>query len=93
MNDKQKQSSVSEAERMTPNEVLVEGWHLTIAIFALKGLEIPDTIQSLIDGARQVRAMQLGLAESEGPAGRRRATAPRRQGGCLRCRPRMLMET
>jgi hypothetical protein len=86
-----KHTSVRDVEQMTPTDILAEGWRLTRATLALKGLEIPDAVQSLIDSARQVRAtrfatleelareLQLGLAEPEGPAGRRRATAPRRQ--------------
>jgi hypothetical protein len=47
MNGNQKQTS---AEQMTPKQILAEGWHLTRAILALKGSEVPDTIHFQIDG-------------------------------------------
>jgi hypothetical protein len=41
MNGNQKQTSV---EQMTPKQILAEGWRLTEAILALKGMEIPESI-------------------------------------------------
>ena len=63
MNDKQKEPSVSEAERMTPNQVLAEGWRLTIAILALKGMEIPHTIEFQIDGKMHMRATRVATLD------------------------------
>jgi hypothetical protein len=63
MNDKQKEPSVSEAERMTPNQVLAEGWRLTEAILALKGMEIPYTIEFQIDGGTQVHATRVATLD------------------------------
>jgi hypothetical protein len=47
MNGNQKQTSV---EQMTPKQILAEGWRLTEAILALKGMEIPYTIDLPMDG-------------------------------------------
>jgi len=41
MNGNQKQASV---EQMTPKQILAEGWCLTRATLALKGMEIPESI-------------------------------------------------
>jgi hypothetical protein len=51
------------SEQMTPNQILAEGWRLTRATFALKGMEIPHTIEFLIDGRRQIRATRVATLE------------------------------
>jgi hypothetical protein len=50
-------------ETMTPNQILAEGWRLTRATFALKGMEIPDTIEFLTNRARQIRATRIATLE------------------------------
>jgi hypothetical protein len=50
MNSELKQTSETEQpDQMHPNEILAEGWRLTRAIMALKGLKIPHYIQYQID--------------------------------------------
>ena len=63
MNSEQKQTLVSRIEQMTPNKVLAEGWRLTRAILALKGMEIPYTIEFQIDGANHIRATRVATLE------------------------------
>jgi hypothetical protein len=63
MSNEQKQTSVSEVEQMTPNEILAAGWRLTRAIFALKGMEIPDTIHFQSDGGNHIRATRVATLE------------------------------
>jgi hypothetical protein len=63
MNGKQNQQSNSEAKRMTPMKVLAEGWRLTTSILALKGMEIPHTIEFPIDGAWHTRATRVATLE------------------------------
>jgi hypothetical protein len=62
MNSEQKHASVSEMD-MTPNKVLAEGWRRTRATLALKGMEIPYTIEFLADGARHIRATRVATLE------------------------------
>jgi hypothetical protein len=50
-------------EQMTPSKILAEGWRLTRAIFALKGMEIQHEIEFLIDGVRQGRATRVATLE------------------------------
>ena len=50
-------------ELTTPNQILVEGWHLTKAILALKGLKVPDTIEFQIDGVGYVQATRVAKLE------------------------------
>jgi hypothetical protein len=52
-----------EQEQMTANRILAEGWRLTRQILALKGMEIPDMIEFLVDGARQGRATRVATLE------------------------------
>ena len=64
MSSEQKHTLETEQpEQMTPSKILDEGWHLTRAIFALKGMEIPHTIEFLIDGDRHVRATRVATLE------------------------------
>jgi hypothetical protein len=63
LNSERKQMSVSEVEHMTAKEVLAEGWRLTEAILALKGMVIPYPIEFLIDGARHIRATRVATLE------------------------------
>jgi hypothetical protein len=49
----QEQRLSPNAELSTPTEIFAEGWRLTKAVFALKGMEITHTIRSQADGARQ----------------------------------------
>jgi hypothetical protein len=51
------------AEKMTPKRLLAEGWRLTKAIVALKGLEVPDTIEFEIDGASHIRATRVATLQ------------------------------
>jgi hypothetical protein len=50
-------------ELMTPNQVLADGWRLTRAILALKGLEIPHTVEFQIDGANHIRATRIATLD------------------------------
>jgi len=61
----QRQTSVEQMtpEQMTPEQILAEGWRLTRAILALKGLELPDTIHFHIDGKKQIRATRVATLE------------------------------
>jgi hypothetical protein len=56
----QKQTSV---EQMTPTQILAEGWRLTRAILALKGLELPDIIDFHTGGKNQTRATRVVTLE------------------------------
>jgi hypothetical protein len=56
------------AEQMTPKQILAEGWRLTRAILALKGMEIPDTIHFQINRANQIRATRVATLEDLGKA-------------------------
>ena len=47
----------------TPSTILAEGWRLTRAIFALKGMEIPHEIEFLMNGVRQGRATRVATLE------------------------------
>jgi hypothetical protein len=51
------------AGRMTASEILADGWRLTKAIMALKGVEIPDFINFQIDGRSQIRATRVATLE------------------------------
>ena len=51
------------AELTTPNQILAEGWRLTKAILALKGLKVPDIIDFQIDGADQIQATRVARLE------------------------------
>jgi hypothetical protein len=59
MNSEQKQTAPIDGEAMTPNEILAQGWRLTRAILALRGLEVPDIIEFQIDGAMHIRATRV----------------------------------
>jgi hypothetical protein len=59
MNSNKEQTS----EQMTPQQILAEGWRLTRATFALKGMEIPHTIEFFIDGRGQIRATRVATLE------------------------------
>ncbi len=50
-------------ELLTPNQVLADGWRLTRAILALKGLEIPHTVEFQIDGANHIRATRFATLD------------------------------
>jgi hypothetical protein len=50
-------------ELTTPNRILVEGWRLTKAILALKGLKVPDIIDFQIGGADHIRATRVAKLE------------------------------
>ena len=50
-------------ELTTPNQILAEGWRLTKAILALKGLKVPDIIDFQIDGADHIRATRVAKLE------------------------------
>ena len=51
-------------KRSIPPRYWPKVWRLTRATFALKGMEIPHTIEFLMDGARQIRATRVAtLAE------------------------------
>ncbi len=50
-------------ELMTSNQVLAEGWRLTKAILALKGMEIPDAVEFQIDGANHIRATRFATLD------------------------------
>jgi hypothetical protein len=63
MNRELNQAPVGEVEQMTPKKILAEGWRLTNATLAPKGMEIPHTIEFLIDGARQIRATRVATLE------------------------------
>jgi hypothetical protein len=63
MSSKQEQILVTESETMTPKDILAQGWRLTRAIFALKGMEIPYTIEFQIDGENLIRATRVATPE------------------------------
>jgi hypothetical protein len=48
---------------MNSNQILAEGWRLTTAILALKGLRIPSTIHFQIDGIVHIRATRIATLE------------------------------
>jgi len=49
--------------KITPSTILAEGWCLTRHILALKGMEIPRTIEFLIDGVRHIKATRFATLE------------------------------
>jgi hypothetical protein len=63
MNSERKQTSASEVEQMTAKEILVEGWRLTEAILALKGMVISYRIEFLIGGDCLTRATRVATLE------------------------------
>jgi hypothetical protein len=59
MKKERKQMAPEGGNWITPNDILAQGWRLTTAILALKGLEVPDTITFQVDGADQIRATRV----------------------------------
>jgi hypothetical protein len=55
--------AIGQDQHMTPEKILAEGWRLTRAILALNGMEIPHSIEFLIDGAQQIRATRVATLE------------------------------
>ena len=49
--------------KITPSTILAEGWCLTRHILALKGMEIPPTIEFLIDGVPHIQATRIATLE------------------------------
>ena len=50
-------------EQTTSNQLLADGWRLTRAILALKGLQIPHTIEFRIDSATHIRATRTATLD------------------------------
>jgi hypothetical protein len=63
MNSEQRQRVHVDAELITPNEILAEGWRVTRAILALRGLEVPDTIEFQLSGAMHIRATRVATLD------------------------------
>jgi hypothetical protein len=63
VNSSQEQRPTPNAELTAATEIFAEGWRRTKAIFALKGMEIPDTIEFLIEGRWQIRATRVATLE------------------------------
>ena len=51
------------AKRKNANRILAGGWGLARETLELKGMEIPDTIEFLIDDVRQTRATRVATLE------------------------------
>jgi hypothetical protein len=51
------------AKRKNANRILAGGWRLARATLDLKGMEIPDTIEFLIDDVRQTLATRVATLE------------------------------
>jgi hypothetical protein len=64
MSGKQKNVRLCEQpDKMTPSEILSQGWSLIEAIFDLKGLEIPLFIYFQIDGQNQIRPTRVATLD------------------------------
>ena len=63
MNSEQRQRVHVDAELITPSEILAEGWRVTRAILALRGLEVPDTIEFQLSGAMHIRATRVATLD------------------------------
>jgi hypothetical protein len=50
-------------EQTTTNQLLADGWRLTRAILALKGLQIPHNIEFRIDSATHIRATRTATLD------------------------------
>ena len=50
-------------EQTTSNQLLADGWRLTRGILALKGLQIPQTIEFRIDSATHIRATRTATLD------------------------------
>jgi hypothetical protein len=48
---------------MTSRQILAEGWRLTGASLAQKGMELPNTVRFEIDGEKQTRATRLATLD------------------------------
>jgi hypothetical protein len=59
----QEQKITPTKEPMTATEIFAEGWRLTNAIFALKGMEIPYTIPIQVDGANHDQETRIATLE------------------------------
>jgi hypothetical protein len=63
MNSEQKHKYSREEEPMTAKEILAAGWDLTSAILALKGVDIPETIDFQVDGRNCFQATRVATLE------------------------------